>query len=489
MPSLISPHVLGAIALVLWLSRLVLTAVRSPVRSIPGPWYSRFTQAVLKYHTIRGRRMYYVDDLHSKYGPIVRIAPDEAAVSSLQATQMIHKVGSGFNKSSFYDAITAQRRDSEPGIFSMRGGKPHAARRKLFARPFSQNSLRANWESVIQSKVRLAVNRIREEAGAEGEADILKWWTLMATDVIAHLSFGESFRMLELGRQTPFIDAVQAALMLGVITSEAPFLRWIGPYIPLKSVKKLFSGEDLILEHGSVAVQNMRTDSANSQNLFGQMLAQADSQEKTDLTDATVRQEATNFIVAGSDTTAVTLTYLVWAVLKRPQLRAALEDEVAALSPELLPEELQQAPLMNSIIDEALRLYGAAPGPLPRTVPEGGATLGDYFIPAGTTVTTHAYTLHRDPNIFPNPLEFDGWRFVKQPLSPVQKAAFMPYGGGTRICIGLHLAYMELRLATALFFRECKGARLSAKTTEDVMAMAETFLIAPKGHFCNVVLS
>lgn len=74
-------------------------------------------------------------------------------------------------------------------------------------------------------------------------------------------------------------------------------------------------------------------------------------------------------------------------------------------------------------------------------------------------------------------------------MTPVQKAAFMPYGGGTRICLGLHLAYMELRLGTALFFRECKGARLSAKTTEDVMAMVETFLIAPKGHFCNVVLS
>lgn len=74
-------------------------------------------------------------------------------------------------------------------------------------------------------------------------------------------------------------------------------------------------------------------------------------------------------------------------------------------------------------------------------------------------------------------------------MTPVQKAAFMPYGGGTRICLGLHLAYMELRLGTALFFRECKGARLSARTTEDVMAMAETFLIAPKGHFCNVVLS
>jgi cytochrome P450 len=84
---------------------------------------------------------------------------------------------------------------------------------------------------------------------------------------------------------------------------------------------------------------------------------------------------------------------------------------------------------------------------------------------------------------------FDGYRFVKQPMTPAQKAAFMPFGGGTRVCIGVHLAYMELRLATALFFRECKGARLSAKTTDHVMEMAETFLISPKGHFCKVVLS
>lgn len=76
--------------------------------------------------------------------------------------------------------------------------------------------------------------------------------------------------------------------MLGVMISEAPFLRWIGPLIPLKSVQKLFKGEDLVFEHGAVAVQNMRTDSANTQNLFGQMLSQADSQEKTDLTDSTV---------------------------------------------------------------------------------------------------------------------------------------------------------------------------------------------------------
>lgn len=59
---------------------------------------------------------------------------------------------------------------------------------------------------------------------------------------------------------------------------------------------------------------------------------------------------------------------------------------------------------------------------------------------------------------------------------------------GSRVCLGIHLARMELRLATALFFRECRGARLSADTTDAVMEMEHHFLVAPKGHFCNVTL-
>lgn len=56
------------------------------------------------------------------------------------------------------------------------------------------------------------------------------------------------------------------------------------------------------------------------------------------------------------------------------------------------------------------------------------------------------------------------------------------------MCIGLHLAWMELRLATALFFRECKGARLSEEMTDEMMEMDNRFLIAPRGHCCYVKL-
>lgn len=64
----------------------------------------------------------------------------------------------------------------------------------------------------------------------------------------------------------------------------------------------------------------------------------------------------------------------------------------------------------------------------------------------------------------------------------------MPFGLGSRVCLGMHLAMMELRFATALFFRECRGARLCPETTDESMAMMDTFLISPKDHRCMIMM-
>jgi cytochrome P450 len=70
-----------------------------------------------------------------------------------------------------------------------------------------------------------------------------------------------------------------------------------------------------------------------------------------------------------------------------------------------------------------------------------------------------------------------------------QKAAFMPFGAGARICIGLHLALMEIRLAAALFFRNCRGAKLSECMNDDMMEMDCRFLVAPKAGHCYITLA
>ncbi|KAH7205163.1 cytochrome P450 [Fusarium redolens] len=100
------------------------------------------------------------------------------------------------------------------------------------------------------------------------------------------------------------------------------------------------------------------------------MLAEADGQDKTTLSISTVQAEAGNLILAGLATTATTLTYLIWAILKQPQLQADLERKTSELGHELTLEKLKNAPLLNSIIEETLRLYGAAPFSLPRGILE-----------------------------------------------------------------------------------------------------------------------
>jgi cytochrome P450 len=121
------------------------------------------------------------------------------------------------------------------------------------------------------------------------------------------------------------------------------------------------------------------------------------------LTDEQVQTEAGNLIVAGSDTTGITLTYLTWAVLKQPALQAALEKEVGDTDEMLTDVELERLPILKAVIEETLRLYSAAPGTLPRLTPNSGVIFQEYHIPPGTIIGSQSYSLHRDPLLFPNP--------------------------------------------------------------------------------------
>lgn len=304
----------------------------------------------------------------------------------------------------------------------MRNPDQHAQRRRLFARAFSNTSIAANWETTVREKISFAVKRIQtcasnanEENSLTGKtpakvsdkkgADLMKWWTLMATDVIAHLAFGESFRMLELERQTAYVDALQGTLLSSLLRSEASIVWHLANWIPIGGLHAITQAEKVVMHYGNKAIHNMRRDGGAVQNLFAQLDAEAD--KVGSITDDDVKIEAANLIVAGSDTTAVTLTYLIWAVLKQPDLQQNLQDEIASLSEALHLDELtKRAPLLNSIIEETLRLYGAAPGALPRVVPEEGALFGKYQVPGGVDVSTQAFTVHRDPALWTDPLRY-----------------------------------------------------------------------------------
>jgi cytochrome P450 len=363
-----------------------------------------------------GQRIHYIQALHEKYGSIVRISPNEVSVADPKSVSTIHKINSGFNKSPWYSDVAPFGRQI---LFSMDDPKVHATRRKLFARAFSKTYLRQTYESTVHSMTKQVMEKMRSESGSNGSVDVLKWWTFMATDVAALLMFGDSFHAIERGQvitvlsSSPYycltfvqvneyIRILQSNMKGSGIAVELPWwLISLLKRVPLKSISELFSGNDILMQYGLEARRKSKT-SQDERTIFATVNKEAEK-EGGHLDEVDVQYESQGLLVAGSDTTAVTLTYLIWAVLSHPNWQAQLEDELASIPANFGDEYLEKLPVLNAIIEETLRLYGAAPGGLPRMVPKGGVHMMGHYLPAGTTVTTQAYTLHRDSGLFPHP--------------------------------------------------------------------------------------
>ena len=231
----------------------------------------------------------------------------------------------------------------------MNDKKAHAARRKLFARPFSKTHLREHWEGAVREKVELAVARMQEDARLNGTTDVLKWWTLMATDISSHLMFGDSFHTLEKGEVNDYIRYLQKALQGGGIGAELPIVRLLGRWLPFRASRELFGTNDYLLQYGQAAVDNMKAQKGG-RNIFANMMAEAEKGEQ--LNDLDVKDEAKNLIVAGTDTTAISLTYLVWAVLSHPAIKKELREELATLPESYTDSDLEALPYLNAVIEE-----------------------------------------------------------------------------------------------------------------------------------------
>lgn len=135
-------------------------------------------------------------------------------------------------------------------------------------------------------------------------------------------------------------------------------------------------------------------------------------------------------IVAGTDTTSVTTTYLTWNLARHPDIQAKVIAEVEKLPIDCTDEEIRKVELFGHVMNETLRLHGAASGSMPRDVPAGGFTVCGHFIPSGTTVSTQAYSLHRIADVWKNVDDFDPSRW--QSPTKEMKEAFLPFGGGSR---------------------------------------------------------
>jgi cytochrome P450 len=188
------------------------------------------------------------------------------------------------------------------------------------------------------------------------------------------------------------------------------------------------------------------------------------------LSDEHVRDEVMTLLFAGHDTTTATVAFLFRELALQPEIATAIAAELDALGRPPGYEELMGGalPRLDLALDETLRLYPPAwvgPRRAVRTFEFEGVT-----VPAGAPVNYSSYVSHRLPDIWADPHDFRPDRFAPERRAALPKGAYVPFGGGSRQCIGMRFGQLEIKAIAARVLREHRlelapGHRLEIRQT------------------------
>jgi len=160
----------------------------------------------------------------------------------------------------------------------------------------------------------------------------------------------------------------------------------------------------------------------------------------------------TLIVDAGSETTAIALTHLIYYLIKSPDCFLKLREEVseAMAGEKIAPySKVKSLPYLKACIEESLRLSPPLPRGLERVTPPSGAKIMGEFIPGNIGVSVPAYVAHRDPGLFPEPEAFLPERWFNNEKIGQMREAFIPFSAGGRACIGRNITMIEQQILIA----------------------------------------
>ncbi|KAM7182881.1 putative cytochrome P450 E-class, group I [Rhypophila sp. PSN 637] len=433
--------------------------------------YRRYFHPLSKVPGLReGQLMHVLPGLHAKYGPVVRISPNEVHLSGPEAYDKIHNVGTKFYKDpSFYSPLDGVLRT--PIILTIISNDQHRVQRGAITPFFSRRSV-LELEGMVLDKLR----KLKKEAGVFDMHHAIRAFSV---DVITEYGYARCWNQMDAedyGKD--YQDAIRSiqgfmpyllsfpAIVLPIFgllpdgllkAASPPFRRWI------ESVEVVNAG---VIEVRNQIAQGIKPA---RRTIFHDLMEPPVSIEdkkvmpegmkhRQSLSDETVLGDAVNVTGAGAETTGSTTARAIIEVLSNPVIYQRLTKDLRDEFPDGIdsmtlpaPEKL---PLLTGVIKEALRLNPGLPGHLPRVVPPSGATFNGYTLPGGTSVSMSAWVQHHNPEAFPNPTVFDPYRWIDNDVDKIcaQERCMIHFGRGTRNCVGQNLAMCELYVCLAAIF-------------------------------------
>ena len=185
----------------------------------------------------------------------------------------------------------------------------------------------------------------------------------------------------------------------------------------------------------------------NGEDFFSQFCRATDDDGQPLAADA-IADHMNFLMMAAHDTITSSVTTLVMLLARNPEWQERLREEIQGLDPNVpYAEQLDRLILTDYAFKEALRLMPPVPS-LPRRALRD-FEFGGYRIPAGTQVGVGIAWTHHMPDIWPEPDKFDPLRFTPEASKGRHRFAWVPFGGGAHMCIGLHFAVMQMKLLMA----------------------------------------
>ena len=255
----------------------------------------------------------------------------------------------------------------------------------------------------------------------------------LTLDVAAH-----SFLGLPLGAQA---DKINTAFVDMVAASVAP----VRKPLPFTKMGRGVAGRQYLIDYFAPQIEERRHNE-NRQDMFSQF-CRSKREDGEYMSDGQLIDHINFLMMAAHDTITSSVTSFVWLLAKNPDWQGRLRGECLAVAPagsSILQADMGKFPLMEMAFKEALRLISPVPS-IPRRALQNFEFMG-HHIPAGTHISLSPSFVHQMEEYWPDPQKFDPMRFTPEKIRDRHKYAWVPFGGGAHMCLGLHFAYMQMKI-------------------------------------------
>ncbi|KAL8897199.1 MAG: hypothetical protein Q9192_002703 [Flavoplaca navasiana] len=446
---------LAAFTLVLVLVSCLWTRYKPHLRKIPGPTLASFSNLWKIAGVLKQDMPWRNIAAHEKYGPLVRIGPNHVSTSDPEALKVIYGFVNVFRKSAFFTIGEAWYEGKKlPTLFTTQSNEYHAQLKRASARAFTMTSIAA-LEPYVSTCVDLFLSRIGEVTdGGKTAIDITPWLQYYAFDVLGEVNFGRQLGFLKSGTDVnKNIEGIEVVLKYVSLIGQTPqaheFL--IGnPLLP--KLFPNFEKVNQVQEFAVAMIKERQKNPVDRKDILARLLEVHDK-DPTQLSFRELVAITTTNIIAGSDTTAITLRAVFYYLSKNGTAYSALQQEIdLAISEKRLSSpatynECAQLPYLSAVINEAMRIHPATGFILERLVPPGGTYLSGVFLPENTVVGANSWVMHHNKSVFGEDVDVfrpERWLEGSEAQKAEMQRCMIAFGAGPRACIGKHISLMEM---------------------------------------------